>query len=178
MLPENQSKLSSIQRDKFIEQLKTLLKNKLIDLFAYLKQNLYIFRYDKEENKPVHQKQRYDNILQQLTHQISLSSVQSKYYNFIRDYIALHRDQCIVKFQLLRNVIDLPLYTFQTVDETVSQIFSNKFKSFLFPKTNGDGNCLYNAISLVLFGDENNMETAKLSMLFSSFEYKTFIRKY
>ena len=177
--------MSSIQRDEFIDQLKTLLKNNSLELFTYLKQISYIFRYDKVVNKSVenkehllHQKQRYCNILQQLTHQISLSSIQDKDYNFIKNYIALHRDQFIEKVQLLRNVIDLPFYRFQNVDETVSQIFSNKFKSFVFPKTTGDGNCLYNAISLVLFGDENKMETVKLSMLFSSFEYETFIRKY
>ena len=102
--PENPRKMSSIQRDEFIDQLKELLKNNSIDLFTYLKHISYIFRYEKLENKLIEnkehllqQKLRYDQTLQGLTHQILLAHIQGKDYNFIKNYIIRHRQLFIVK---------------------------------------------------------------------------------
>ena len=92
------------------------------------------------------QKHRYDSILQDLMHRISLSNIEGKHYNFIKNYIKQHQDQFIAKFKELRDVITLPFYRFQLNDENVAQIFSTKFTSYFFSKTTGDGSCLYNAI--------------------------------
>ncbi|CAF0913894.1 unnamed protein product [Brachionus calyciflorus] len=43
--------------------------------------------------------------------------------------------------------------------------------------TTGDGNCLYNAISLSLCGTEEMSKEIKLGMIFIYFEYEKYFRK-
>ena len=43
--------------------------------------------------------------------------------------------------------------------------------------TTPDGNCLYNAVSLALYGNKSNAGNIKLAMIFIFFEYEEYFRK-
>lgn len=62
-------------------------------------------------------------------------------------------------------------------DEFISCIQNSElFGHFVPIETEGDGNCLYKAISLSIIGDQNYFSLIKLSVIFILFEYEDYFR--
>ena len=113
-----------------------------------------------------------------MTISISLLSLHKKSYSFIEKYVNVHRNQFISLVNMIRSVRYLPVYNYQESDLKLSNDFALNFDSYVCLKTTPDGNCLYNAVSLNLFGMEDYWPYIKLAMIFILFEYEPYFREY
>jgi hypothetical protein len=81
----------------------------------------------------------------------------------------------LVKY--LRNK-DLAEYNNQLIDLDYYRLVNIWAKNYVGVYTNKDGNCLFHAISLNLFGSESYTFQIRLAAVFMCLEYEAFIRKY
>ena len=100
-----------------------------------------------------------------------------KSFCYIKNYIYLNRNLFIDSVKSLRNK-DLTEYDNQPIDQTYNSLVDYYTKNFVGLFTNSDGNCLFHAVSLNLFGNELNSLKIKLVTAFICFEYEMFIKTF
>ena len=91
--------------------------------------------------------------------------------------IYLNRTQFIEVVKSLRNK-NLIEYDYQLIDYDYYGLINYYTKNYVVLDTTKDGNCLFHAVSLNLFGSELNSFKIKLAAVFICFEYKIFIKTF
>ena len=89
----------------------------------------------------------------------------------------LNRTQLVDLVKYLRNK-DLAEYNNQLIDSNYNRLVNFWSRHYVGLFTTKDGNCLFHAISLNLFGSELYSFHIRLATVFMCFEYEGFIRKY
>ena len=108
---------------------------------------------------------------------IDLYYIQNKPVYYIKNYMYLNRSQMVDLVKYLRNK-DLAEYNNQLIDLDYYRLVNIWAKNYVGVYTNKDGNCLFHAISLNLFGSESYTFQIRLAAVFMCLEYEAFIRKY
>jgi len=98
--------------------------------------------------------------------------------NFIKSRIKLSPLYLRQLTEYLRDLDTLEYNKYDFIDdEFFSCIQNSELYGYFVPiETEGDGNCLYKAISLLIIGDQNCFSLIKLSVLFILFEYEEYFR--
>ena len=163
-----------IKRDDILFNLKTLFFYQSISLnnsisyasrlFSY-DQNVKLTKLDKEEIE--------DDIYSYLDHDmpINLDYLQSKSFQYIKNYVSLNKSQFIELVKVIRG-LNMPLYNDQHLDLNYSDLAEQVSKDYVPIFTSPNGNCLFNAISINLCGSEALSLKIKLASLFICFEYE------
>ena len=137
-------------------------------LFSY-DQNVELTNLDTEEIE--------DDIYSYLDHDmpINLDYLQSKSFQYIKNYVSLNKSQFIELVKVIRG-LNMPLYNDQHLDLNYSDLAEQVSKDYVPIFTSPNGNCLFNAISINLCGSEAQSLGIKLASIFICFEYEEFLR--
>ena len=92
-----------------------------------------------------------------------------KSVDYVKNYLYLNKDQ-LIAVKSLRNK-DLTEYDHQNIDYDYYRLVNYYTKNFVGLDTTKDGNCLFHAVSLNLFGTELNSFKIKLASVFICLEY-------
>lgn len=107
---------------------------------------------------------------------ISIEYISNKNFQTIKNYIYENKPLIIELVTNLREYL-FKIKTSTKIIDTDFDYIKNIYNiNCNILKTNGDGNCLYNAISLILCGNESLFSYIKLSMVFILFEYEDFFK--
>ncbi len=105
-----------------------------------------------------------------------LESLSNKHYIIIKQQIKLSTPVLSALVQKLRKQNE-KLYVKQPIDNFFMKVIKlNNLLGFLPILTTGNGNCLYNAISIILNGTEEHFYEIKLGLLFIIFEHEKYFR--
>jgi hypothetical protein len=101
-----------------------------------------------------------------------LESISGTSYVFIENCFVLHRKAIIQMIQYIRHP-RINYYNDQQIDDKWNFVFN--YSSSCYPiLTTNDGDCLYHAVSISLFGDQSHTFCIKLCAAFIVNEYKDF----
>ena len=106
---------------------------------------------------------------------INLDYLQSKSFQYIKNYVSLNKSQFIELVKVIRG-LNMPLYNDQHLDLNYSDLAEQVSKDYVPIFTSPNGNCLFNAISINLCGSEAQSLGIKLASIFICFEYEEFLR--
>ena len=108
---------------------------------------------------------------------IDLGFLQNKSFEYIKNYVSLNKSQFIDLTKFFRGLF-LPLYNDQPIDIEYSDLAERVSQDFVPIYTSPNGNCLFNAISINLYGSESQSLKIKLASLFICFEYEKSLRDF
>ncbi|CAF1018080.1 unnamed protein product [Brachionus calyciflorus] len=149
-----------IQRDVMKNYLKGKFERGELTVIMYLNRMSTLFRFDKsnKKHKLVIPDGLNSSAQEKLLPTISIFKISNQSYNFIKTY---------QKSKICLPIVILCHYP-----------VLRKWRCFNGTSlyTTGNGDCLYNAISLALYGNESNSKKIKLSMVFIMFEYEDYFR--
>ena len=167
-----------VKRDEVLFNLKTLFFYQSISLGNYLSYTGRLFGYDKNVTYqyPEYEFPDIDSYLD-LEHPIDLIFIQDKSFEYIKNYVHLNKNQFI---DLVKSFRELNAYFYSNlpVDIDYNEIVNKYGYDFVPLRTSPDGNCLFNAVSLHLCGNENGGFKLKLGSIFILFEYEGFFRSF
>jgi len=87
-----------------------------------------------------------------------------------------NRSQFITKTKHFRSILNISFRTYQNLVNYDRELGSIS-KNLVVARTTGDGNCLYNSISISLFGNEYYALDLKLCAVFIFFEYENYFKR-
>lgn len=99
-----------------------------------------------------------------------IEMISGRHYVEIVSIIKSYRQHVISFIKFVRNVSALAIYTTQTIDNSVINQLSSAAASYVPIRTTGDGNYLFNAVSLCLFGHEKCSLQLKVASVFIMLE--------
>lgn len=110
-------------------------------------------------------------------HLVSIYDINDKNFSFIKFYISNNYFILTELSKFFRSFNSLSYYNGQEIDLLQNDILQkwNAYQAVSL-KTTGDGNCLYNAVSLSIFGNEDWSLDIKLCMIFILIENESFFR--
>jgi hypothetical protein len=161
----------------------TYLKQKFelnqIDIVEYMNRITQLFRYDKSNKKKliVLPENIKESIPSNLQPNGSIFKISQQSFSYIKNYLNSNRDYLISLVKDLRSRFGICFYNLQHCDAenfSVTNKYDCKIGATLY--TTPNGNCLYNAISLALYGNEIKFSDIKLGMIFILFEYEAYFR--
>ena len=169
-----------IKRDDILFNLKTLLFYNSISLKDYLAYASRLFSYDQNvELSDLETQEPVEDIYSYLDKEmpIDLGFLQNKSFEYIKNYVSLNKSQFIDLTKFFRGLF-LPLYNDQPIDIEYSDLAERVSQDFVPIYTSPNGNCLFNAISINLYGSESQSLKIKLASLFICFEYEKSLRDF
>ena len=100
-----------------------------------------------------------------------------KSFDYVKNYKYLYRPQFIDLVKLLRNK-SLTEYNGQAIDYNYNRLIDLYTTNYVGLDTTKDGNCLFHAVSLNLFGSRLYSFKIKLATVFISLEYEEFVKNF
>lgn len=104
-----------------------------------------------------------------------LKPISKKDYNCIFNYFSTHRNDIIEKIRIIRNAPNV-YYTNEIIDSNCDFILNYTTNAYAI-QTTADGNCLFHAISIALFGNESQTYNIKLCTAFIIYDNQEFFRR-
>jgi hypothetical protein len=164
-LPKKKNRnIEDIERDIKIAQLKYRFLNDQITLESYMKSIAYIYSYERIKSNdklgsPVKIKNHltkhyYYDYFQGNSKHPNLDSLQNKSYAYIENYFSVHRSGFIDTIKKFRSYNTVNYYNNEEIDYNCTEFFN--YSQFIWPiKTTSDGNCLFHATSISIYGNES-----------------------
>jgi hypothetical protein len=176
-------KCADIDRDIRINQLKFRLNNQHIDFPKFMNSTAHIYEYEVDKKKN-------DQILPATsvnlpsmfveatnpTEHPNIQAISGKKFDCIEKYFTEHRATIINMVKTIRNYNFIHSYTIQLIDSKCDFLYN--YTKYLYPlETSSDGNCLFHATSISIYGDQSQSFNLKLCAAFIIYENQDFFKK-
>ncbi|CAF0717108.1 unnamed protein product [Brachionus calyciflorus] len=163
-------------QDKYIER--------ITDLFRYdksvKKRRLYVPKHiDLDTGKTLIQNDLNKKDIQSVsTSTVSIHKIDGQKFTFLNKYISENQKYLIDLVKELRQYNQITYFSTQDMDQSHLSVLRHwECENGVPFHTTGDGNCLYNALSIALKGDETLSKDLRLAMVFIIFEHENYFRQ-